>query len=101
MSWFKQIAQRLIWAHRALVADADNPEIRLDNGITLDLARNKVILDGDFSLEVTGNLKLAARGDLILQAGKGMGYETGIIDCGHNRMMFYGADDKQNIRIGQ
>lgn len=78
-TWYKEFSQRLIWASRALVADTANPEIRLDNGITLDLARNKVILEGDFSLEVTGNLEFAARGDIVLKPGSSLGHETGMV----------------------
>ncbi len=77
MNWFQQLSQRLIWAHRALVADPVHPVIRLDNGMTLDLARNKVILEGDFCLHVTGNLSLSADGDLELISGMGLGHKVG------------------------
>lgn len=71
MKWFQQLSQRLIWAHRALVADSTHPVIQLENGVTLDLARNKVILEGDFALHVTGNLSLTADGDLNVQGNYG------------------------------
>lgn len=71
MNWFQQLSQRLIWAHRALVADTVHPVIRLDNGMTLDLVNNKVILEGDFALHVTGNLSLTADGVLALKDRNG------------------------------
>ncbi|MNK54322.1 hypothetical protein D3C87_733040 [compost metagenome] len=79
MKWFQQIAQRMIWAHRALVADPVHPVIKLENGVTLDLARNKVILEGDFALHVTGNLTFTADGDLELKSGVGLGHKTGTL----------------------
>lgn len=61
-NWFKQMAQRLIWAHRAFVAEANEPIIKLDNGIALDLNNNRIILEGDFALHVTGNMSLTSDG---------------------------------------
>lgn len=67
MNWFAQLTQRLVWAHRAFVADDTNPIIRLDNGISLDLSNNKIILEGNFALHVTGNFSLTADGDLDIR----------------------------------
>lgn len=88
MKWFQQLAQRMIWAHRALVADSVHPVIKLDNGVTLDLARNKVILEGDFALHVTGNLTLSADGDLDLNSGMGLGRNTGTLGLNTNAPVF-------------
>ena len=76
-NWFQDLTRRLTWATKIIVLPGNNPVIRLDNGITLDLVRNKIILDGDFALHVTGNLDLSADGDILLRSGKALGHQTG------------------------
>jgi hypothetical protein len=66
MKWFQQLAQKLVWAHRVIVTDSSNPVLRLDNGITVDLTNNRLILEGDFALHVTGNLTLSADGEVTI-----------------------------------
>lgn len=65
-NWFKEFAQRLVWASRAFVADGANPVIKLENGISLDLSQNRIILEGDLSIHVTGNMSLTSDGKMTV-----------------------------------
>lgn len=69
-SWYKELTQRLVWASRAIVTDSNNPVIRLDNGLSLDLANNRIILEGDFALHTTGQIDLSADGNVIINGHK-------------------------------
>lgn len=76
-NWFRDIARRLSWATKVLVMPGNNPVIKLDNGVTLDLVRNRIILEGDLGIHVTGNLDLSADGDIVMTSGIGHGRQTG------------------------
>jgi len=66
-NWFKEFSQRLVWASRAFVADGANPVIKLENGISLDLSQNKIILEGDLAIHVTGNMSLTSDGEMTVR----------------------------------
>jgi len=66
-NWFKQLTQRLIWAGRALTVDSNNPVIRLDNGLELDLQNKKITLEGDLHLHITGRFEISSDGEMYIQ----------------------------------
>ncbi len=45
--------------------------IQLSNGVMLDLASNQVIVEGDFSLHSTGNIRLSSDEHVIVESGRG------------------------------
>jgi len=68
--WYRELTQRLTWASRILINHTDRSVIRLDNGVSLDLSTNRIILDGDFALHVTGNLNLSADGEATVNGNR-------------------------------
>lgn len=63
------IYTRIRNSFRALFQNPSNCLIKLDDKRTLDITNNRLIIEGDFELHSTGNMKLSCNKHLILQSG--------------------------------
>lgn len=77
VTWFKELVTRLSWASK-IISDSSTI-IKLDNGISLDISNNQIILDGDFALHTTGKLTFSSDKDVVLISGKMLGHMEGDI----------------------
>lgn len=69
-SWWHGLLRRISWSIKAFKAPSKQPVLHLGNGVMLNLEHGVVVIDGDFDVCATGNLRLRAEKHLILESGQ-------------------------------
>ncbi len=71
VTYIRSLFQRLIWSANAFTMPMNNPIIKLENGILIDLANKHIVIPGEFSLHSQGNFRLSSDQHIIINSGQG------------------------------